>query len=165
MLTTSPRRLASLAIGAVAALAVVAALPADAVAGDKADKPANYTLQLGLLGYSPVSYFTHNEARPGSPLYRVTYNDVTYFLESDEQVQAFESDPERFVPAYGGWCAFGATKEKHFEINPEAFKIVNGQLHVFKANDQVNARDKWNAGNEAELIGKADAFWAKVHGE
>ncbi|MEM7627492.1 MAG: YHS domain-containing (seleno)protein [Planctomycetota bacterium] len=164
MSTKPARRLASLALGAVAALAILTVLPTAAVAGEKPSESANHTIQVGLHGYSPVSYFTHNEARPGSPLYTATFDGITYFLESEDQIQAFEPNPERFVPAYGGWCAFGATKEKHFEINPEAFKIVDGRLLVFKANEQVNARDKWNAGDESELTRKANAFWAKTYG-
>ena len=162
---TQTLRYATPAVLAASVLFVLSAPVPTAHAGTDSDTPAsNYTIKLGLHGYSPVSYFTHNEARPGSPKHTASYNGVTYFFESAEQVETFNADPERFVPAYGGYCAFGASKRKHFVINPEAFKIVEGRLFVFKANEQVNARDKWNAGNETELTQMADAFWHETHG-
>ena len=62
---------------------------------------------LGIQGYSPVSYFAKGKAEKGDPQYAVMYRGVTYHLTSPEQVKAFNADPAKYEPAYGGWCAYG----------------------------------------------------------
>lgn len=145
---------------------LAAACATPTVAHDKAsDTPADhYTTTLGIQGYSPVSYFTKGVAEPGSPLYPVTHEGVTYFVASPKQVALFEGDPEKYSPAYGGWCAFGAAVEDHFPTDPHSWKIVDGRLMFFLNNDEVDAKQLWNDDNEAELTKKADTFWANTHG-
>ncbi|MCA9254676.1 MAG: hypothetical protein KDA33_03520, partial [Phycisphaerales bacterium] len=65
------------------------------------------TLTLGLQGYSPVSYVENHRADPGSPRFGAEHDGVTYFFVNAAQRDRFLADPERFVPAYGGYCAFG----------------------------------------------------------
>ncbi len=152
------------AVFALAAAALFVSNPALAEEMDE-PHPADYTIQVGLLGYSPVSYFEPDGPRPGSAEHRVEYDGVTYFFNNAQQVQAFNADPQRYLPAYGGWCAYGAAVEQHFPIDPTVYKIVDGRLMLFLKNDQANALELWNAGDEAELTRRADAYWAKTHGE
>ena len=87
---------------------------------------------------------------------------MTYYLVSADAKRAFDTDPERYIPAYGGWCAFGMAVQDKFPIDPTNFKIVDGRLLVFLRNKNVDARELWNKGNESELIAKAGAHWKKV---
>jgi len=129
-----------------------------------AEKPAHYTVSLGIKGYSPVSYFTKGMAEPGSPEHAATHDDVTYFFTSPEQVELFEQNPEKYLPAYGGWCAFGAAVQNHFPVDPEAFKIVDGRLMLFLQNEQTDALELWNQKSERKLVREADDFWQRTHG-
>ena len=122
---------------------------------------APYTIALGLGGYSPVSYLERNRAEPGSPRYAATHESVTYFFTSARQKTAFEKAPERYMPAYGGFCAFGCTVEQHFVPDPTSFKIIDGRVHMFLKNDEVDAKALWDDGNQKELKKKADQFYEK----
>ena len=123
------------------------------------------TLQLGLGGYSPVSYFDASGPKPGSPIYHATHEGVTYFFANGEELKKFNKNPEKYAPAYGGWCAYGMAVEGKFGADPTNYKIVNGKLNVFLKNDQVDTLELWNKGDEAELRTKADAFWGTLNNQ
>lgn len=119
---------------------------------------------IALQGFSPVSYFTAGRAEPGDPRFQVARNGATYFLTSAAQVEEFKRDPMKYVPAYGGWCAFGMAIEDKFPIDPTRFKVVNGKLLLFLRNENVDALKLWEQGDEAENLRKAEAHWKKVSG-
>jgi len=120
------------------------------------------TVALGLGGYSPVSYFTHDKPRFGSPKFQATHAGVTYLFADAKEKAAFVNNPDKYVPAYGGWCAYGMAVEGQFPADPTNYKIVDGRLMVFLKNEEVDTRQAWNEGDEAELTSKADAYYAKL---
>lgn len=119
---------------------------------------------VALEGYCPVAYFAVNKPVMGKPEYASTHNDVTYHFVSADAKQAFDDDPEKYVPAYGGWCAFGMAIGDKFPVDPRNFKIVDGRLMLFLKNKTVDALQLWNQGNESDNLTKAAAHWQKVKG-
>jgi len=117
---------------------------------------------LALEGYCPVAYFAVNKPVRGKPEYASTYNDVTYHFVSADAKAEFDRNPEKYVPAFGGWCAFGMAVEDKFPVDPTNFKIVDGRLMLFLRNRDIDARALWNKGDKAELIRKAEAHWKTV---
>ena len=147
-----------------AALTVVAtALSVGSVA--QAESKAylhNYNLPsngLALEGYCPVAYFSVNKLVKGKRDFAVKHNDVWYYFVSEDAKAAFEKEPKKYLPAYGGWCAFGMAVQDKFPVDPTNFKIVKGRLMLFLKNKNVDARKLWNDGSEADNIAKADAHW------
>ena len=69
--------------------------------------------------------------------------------------------PEKYEPAYGGWCAYamGNSSEK-VEVDPETFKIIGGKLYLFYNFYFNNTLKSWNK-NETGLKTKADGNWNK----
>ena len=126
----------------------------------------NYNLPssgLALEGYCPVAYFAVDRAVRGNPKFASTYDEVTYHFVSADAKQAFDADPEKYLPAFGGWCAFGMSVSDKFPVDPTRFKIVDGRLLVFLANRNLDALDLWNEGDQRELLAKAEAHWARVN--
>jgi YHS domain-containing protein len=119
---------------------------------------------LAIDGYSPVSYFSKSKAVKGRKEFSAEYNGLTYHLASSREKDEFLTDPAKYVPAYGGWCAFGMAVEDKFPIDPKVFKIVDGRLFLFLKNPAVDALKLWDNGKEAELVKKAEAHWKKVAG-
>lgn len=74
-------------------------------------------------------------------------------------MQTFKANPDKYEPAYGGWCAYamGKTGEK-VEVDPFKFKIVNGKLNLFYYSIINNTLNKWNE-DEANLKKQADKNW------
>lgn len=134
---------------------------------DAVDSPSvrkqQFNLENGLAiqGYDPVAYFTQHKAVKGSAANTYTYKNATYRFATPANRDAFQKDPERYEPQYGGWCAYamGATGEK-VEIDPDTFKIIDGKLFLFYHTFINNTLTKWNK-DEANLHRKADASWTK----
>jgi YHS domain-containing protein len=64
-------------------------------------------LKPEIDGHCPVAYFALDEAAEGKAEFSSTHDGKLYYFVSAEAKQEFESDPNKYVPAYGGRCAFG----------------------------------------------------------
>ena len=89
-----------------------------------------------------------------------TYGDKLYHFVSEEARQEFDKNPERYVPAFGGLCAFGMSIEKEFEAEPTNFKIIDGRLHLFLRNNDTDALQLWNKEDESKCLANANQYWA-----
>lgn len=118
---------------------------------------------LALSGYDPVAYHVQNKAIKGKASYKLTFQKATYYFSSLENKKLFENQPDKYLPAYGGWCAFamGDTGKK-VEVDPETFKMVNGKTHLFYNAYFTNTLTSWNK-NEAQLKKQADKNWIKLN--
>ena len=135
------------------ALALVAALSAaTALAGDVTHSTP------GVSGYDPVAYFTDGKPMRGSGYHVTMYEGVTYAFTSAAHKKAFEADPARYLPAYGGYCAYGVAVGKKFVADPEAWKIVDGKLYL---NLDKGIQDKWEK-DIPGYIKKANANWPDI---
>jgi YHS domain-containing protein len=86
---------------------------------------------MGLMirGYDPVAYFTEGRPVPGNPDISLEYKDAKYLFSSAQNRDAFNADPEKYAPQYGGYCAFGVYEGKKFDIDPASWRIVDGKLY------------------------------------
>lgn len=131
-------------------------------AKDKQGKYFVSSKNVAIEGYDVVGYFNQNLALRGSKEHAVKYNGATYFFASEENRQAFQADPEKYLPQYGGWCAFAiAAKKMKVAPDPKTFKLVDGKLYLFYNGEMMNTIIPWNA-NEQNLKIKADQNWAKI---
>ena len=64
----------------------------------------------------------------------------------------------KYAPQYGGFCAYGMTFGKKFEIDGKAFKVVDGKLYVNKNQSVFNA---W-AKDIPQFIQEANEQWPNV---
>lgn len=85
---------------------------------------------VGLSGYDAVAYQTDNAARKGSPGFSATYNGGTYYFATAANRDTFNKDPEKYLPLYGGYCAYGVSRGHKVKIDPEAFRVVDGKLYL-----------------------------------
>lgn len=128
---------------------------------DARTKNYNLKKQIALEGYDPVSYFSNQPAEGKSEL-KFSYKGVTYHFASPENLAKFKTTPEKYEPAYGGWCAYamGESGEK-VKIDPETYKIIEGKLYLFYNFWGNNTLTDWNK-NEKPLKIKADQNWKKI---
>ena len=112
----------------------------------------------GISGYDPVAYFTDGKPMKGSGYHVAEYQGVTYAFTSSEHKDLFESNPGKYVPAYGGYCAYGVAVGKKFVSDPEAWKIVQGTLYL---NLDKDIQAKW-AKDIPGYIKKSEANWKEI---
>ncbi len=153
----------TLVLAGAALIAGVGLADQSAATGQDVTPPRSpaHTTPLGVSGYSPVSYLTRGRAEPGSPLHKAVYEGVTYFMTDAGQVKAFKVDPERYLPAYGGFCAFGCSVDSDFVPDPTSFEVIDGRTHLFLKNEEVDARALWHDADQREVRSKADAYWER----
>ena len=110
---------------------------------------------LAVQGYDPVAFFTENKPVKGTMEIKSVHNGATYYFASAEDKARFDKEPSTYEPAYGGFCAFGVSKNKLVEIDPEAFQIVDGHLLLQYSK---NVRIDFNKDTQGNLS-KANANW------
>lgn len=110
---------------------------------------------LALKGFDPVAYFTQNKPLKGKPEFKSTRDGATYYFASEENKARFDKEPDKFEPAFGGFCAYGVSRNKLVEIDPEAFQIVEGRLLLQYSKGIRSDFNKDLAGN----LAKANANW------
>lgn len=112
----------------------------------------------GVQGYDLVSYHTQGEPVKGDGNNLVVVENVTYLFANEANKKAFEANPEKYLPAYGGYCAFGVSVDKKFVGHPEVWEIVDATLYL---NLDKNIQKEWKkdvTGN----IQKADTSWPQI---
>ena len=87
-----------------------------------------------------------------------THEGVTYLFINEDNRKAFERNPSKYAPAYGGYCAFGASVAKKFVGDPEVWRVVNGRLYL---NLDTKIQEQWLKDIRGN-IKKADANWVKI---
>lgn len=113
---------------------------------------------VALGGYDPVSYFTQDRPSKGNDSFTAQHDGATYHFASQESLDTFNADPEKYAPAYGGYCAYAMGKGYLANANPETYKIKDGKLLVFFNNFVVNTLNRWNR-DEANLYESAERNW------
>ena len=121
---------------------------------------------LAIEGYDPVAYFQEGggKATPGDPAITHTINKTTYRFVSAANRDLFTAHPDKYEPAYGGWCAYamGAKGEK-VSVNPKAYLVSEGHLFLFYKTFLTDTRKHWIEEAEA-LESAADTHWIEVVG-
>lgn len=118
---------------------------------------------LAIAGYDPVAYFSSGKAMEGKRELTAVEGGATYRFSNAANRELFKANPAKYQPQYGGWCAYamGATGEQ-VSVDPETFKILNGQLYLFYNKFFNNTLKDWNK-SEQSLKKKADQNWSKFN--
>jgi YHS domain-containing protein len=120
-----------------------------------------YNLEKGYVaeGYDVVSYFS-NTAEKGDTAYTAAYDGVKFKFSTKENLEAFKKAPEKYIPAYGGHCAYAlGAKGKRASIDPETFEIKEGKLYLFYNSWGTNTLELWEEEGAEKLKEKADKNW------
>jgi YHS domain-containing protein len=111
-----------------------------------------------LKGYDPVAYFTRHQAVKGNPAIQTRFGGAIYYFASAANKVAFSKNPSKYVPQYGGFCAYHLTKGELKDSDPTAFLIYKGKLYVCSGVDSA----KEFHSNIDQNIRKADDYWVPL---
>lgn len=140
---------------ALAFSASAAALPA------YAEKPPVYTKlfsKVALGGYDPVAYFTDGKPVKGDAKFSAAHQGVEYQFASAKNRAAFQAAPAKYLPQYGGYCAWAVSQGYTASADPNAWRIVDGKLYL---NYNADIQKKWEK-DIPGFIKSANANWPKV---
>ena len=143
-------------------LAVAPAAPA--LADDEYNVSKGYTLDgvgLGVHGVDPVVLSTANAVAEGDAAHTVVHDGVAYYFASAITVERFQADPDRYLPQYGGFCAYAVALGRKLDGDPHFADIVDGKLYLF-VNAEVFAKYLETPG---EILARAEAAWPSIEHE
>ena len=114
-----------------------------------------------IKGYDPVAYFTQSQAVKGSKEFEIDWMEATWRFASAAHRDAFAADPERYAPQYGDYCAFAVAQGATANIDPQAWRIVDGKLYLNLSKDVQALWLTDVPGN----IEKADENWPQIRAD
>jgi YHS domain-containing protein len=118
--------------------------------------------KIALQGYSPVSYLDLGIAQKGLKEFKTTHEGLSYYFTTKEQKSKFETNPGKYLPQYGGYCAFGVSVGAKFRKDPNKFVVKSGKYFLYLYDLEVDAQQLWLAGDHQTLVAKADDNWKKL---
>ncbi|WP_425091047.1 YHS domain-containing (seleno)protein [Tropicimonas sp. S265A] len=122
---------------------------------------------FAVSGYDVVAYFDLPQSEVGSPqpeavpgLSSITaeHNGATFAFSTVANRDAFVADPERYVPAFDGHCAYGVAKGGKVPGNPNLWRIVDDTLYLNVTKNVVTFWEEDIPGN----ITLADGNWVDL---
>lgn len=111
--------------------------------------------KIALQGYDPVAFHTIGKAVKGNPAISAEYRGYKYLFSSEANKAVFEERTEKYLPAYGGYCAYGVSLGVLFPVEVDTWEVIDGRLvlqysleikHKFeeeKAENTRKANDNW----------------------
>jgi hypothetical protein len=125
-----------------------------------ADKLFTGKLQgVALAGYDAVSYFNASGPAMGSDSVMTEWKGAKWYFSSAENLAAFQANPEKYAPQYGGYCAYAASKGALAPGDPEAWTVHDNKLYV---NLSKTVRETWSEDIPGNIV-KADANWPTLN--
>jgi YHS domain-containing protein len=113
---------------------------------------------VAIHGYDPVAYFTDGKPVQGSAKFSHKTDGATYHFANAKHRDRFAKDPAKYAPQFGGYCAMGTAMGKKLDVDPQAWKIVDGKLYL---NLNQDVQKKWLSDVPGHLK-QADAKWAEI---
>lgn len=143
-------------LAAGAAFVTLAALGAGPL---RADAPMVYARRgVAIGGYDPVAYFTESRPVKGRSAHKVMWKGAVWYFASAGNREIFETDPRRYAPQFGGYCAYAVSNGYTAKTDPEAWRIHEGRLYL---NYSKAVRQLWLSDVPGH-IRRANANWPGV---
>lgn len=125
-----------------------------------ADSAAIYTSwknNLAVSGYDTVSFFS-GKPRKGKAELSYDYLGAEWRFSSRGNLELFKTNPDAFLPQYGGYCAWAIAKGKLAKGVPKHWSVEDGKLYI---NFNARIKRRWEK-NAPLFIEKADAEWLDI---
>ena len=107
-------------------------------------------------GYDTVAYFLEGRPVEGSREFEVSWRGGTWRFANRENMLAFQADPLKYAPQYGGWCAYAMSdRGRTVRIDPEAWHIHEGRLYL---NYSPKVQTVWLQDRQQNIT-EADGFY------
>ena len=143
------------ALGLLAAVPVTLASPL-VIRPAKAMAPETYAEDgVAIDGSDVMGYWLDGEPVMGSPDFTYDWKGATWQFASAETRDMFITDPERYAPAYGGHCAWAASRGYVAPTTPTAWTLHEERLFL---NYSLGVQWRWRR-NIPGNVAKGDENW------
>ena len=113
---------------------------------------------IAIQGFDVVSY-QEKRAEKGRKEFSADYGGVSWYFATGDHRDQFRQNPERFLPEYGGFCAYSVGRGYPATADPRAFALEDRKLYLFfdKAVQTVWEQD------QHRLVTAANRSWPQLH--
>ena len=122
----------------------------------------DYNTKKGYIaeGFDVVSYFVNKKPIKGKKKFQTTYDGAKFKFSSAKNLMLFKENPKKYIPQYGGYCAYAvAAKKTKMYIDAEAYEVRDGKLYLFYNSWLSNKLTDWKEGDTKKLQTKGDKNW------
>lgn len=125
---------------------------------------------VAIRGVDPIGYFREGRPVAGDPAITSDYLGFTFRHASADNAALFRSNPEKYAPQFGGYCAFAMSKGAVATTIPQAWNVENVAtappdyaIHgdLLYLNYSLPVRDAWRA-DMAGNVTRAHSFWPEA---
>lgn len=117
-----------------------------------------YFSSKAVSGYDVIAFFDQQKPVEGSSKYQLEYKGADWYFSSQQNLDKFKADPEKYAPQYGGYCAWAMASSKTAPGKPPFWTVHNDKLYL---NYDQKVQNTWLTDIDT-FIEKADAIWAKM---
>jgi len=140
-------------------LSLAAVLTVAAAIAGPVDPVNKNGMGVAVNGYDVIAYFDQGQPVKGTSQFTQVWNGAVWQFASAEHRDKFAAAPEKYVPQFGGYCAYAVSEGHTASIDPEAWKIVDGKLYL---NYSKGVQKKWSE-NQMQRIDQANRNWPGLH--
>lgn len=95
---------------------------------------------IAVRGYDPVAYFTLGKPAKGKEAFETQWNGAKWRFASQQHLDLFVAEPEKYAPQYGGYCAYGVANGYLVKVEADRWDIRDGKLYL---NYDKGVQVKW----------------------
>ena len=112
---------------------------------------------VAIKGYDTVAYFIQKKAVKGKKTYNSEYLGAIWYFSSKKHLDLFTKKPSKYIPQYGGYCAYAMSQDYLAPIDVKVWTIYKGKLYL---NFSKSVGRKWVKNKDAYIV-QADNNWQK----
>lgn len=110
---------------------------------------------IAIEGYDVVAYFIEGMPAKGSERYTAVADGTVWHFKSQANRDAFVAEPEKYIPQYGGYCAYAAAQNLKADGDPHQWAVVGDKLYL---NNNFFAKKLWQLDIPGNIV-KGDKNW------
>lgn len=109
-------------------------------------------------GYDVVDFHLNQKAQLGDSSYQYRWNAANWYFSSAKNRDLFMATPEKFAPAFGGYCAYGLSQGHKAPTQVETWTVINNTLYF---NYNLKVKERWIKQTDS-LIAKGQVNWVLI---
>jgi hypothetical protein len=141
------------------AVGILLALSAFAAVAKEPVPPVNASRGIAIKSYDPVAYFEQSKPVKGAKQFTHEWMGANWQFASAANRDLFAGSPAKFVPQYGGYCAWAVSNNYTAEVDPEAWTIRDGRLFL---NYSKKVQAMWLKEIDQRIVA-GDRNWPGLH--
>lgn len=110
---------------------------------------------IAMDGYDVTAFFTKQKATKGSAQFQSNYKGINYHFENESAKALFDRNPEKYLPAFGGYCAVAASFAKVEAAQIDLFDLYKGKLYFAR---NAKAEKMWMEDKDG-VKSRAEGQW------